>query len=301
MRTRLAAVAASLLLAAGCADGGTSTGEATPAPSPPDRASVSETATASPEQTRTTARPASPTAKPEPGTVPPKWLFKRPLPRTAEGFGEVRPTPPELRNRRFTLPDNVPMLPGTGFASRVVSPPPARVLARSTWKPGCPVGAGDLAWVRLTFHGFDGERHTGELLVNTDVSRDVVAVFRKLWRARFPLEQMRVTTLAEMDAPPTGDGNNTGAFVCRVKRGGSSYSEHAYGRAVDINPFHNPYVKGDLVLPELASAYRDRSRRAPGMVRAGGPVVRAFRSVGWEWGGAWQSLKDYQHFSRDGG
>jgi hypothetical protein len=301
MRTRLAAVAAALLLSAGCAEGGTSTDEASPTTTGTGSATATTSPRPTPGQTRTTARRSPPSATPKPGTVPPRWLFRRPLPLTAEGFGEIRPTPPELRNRRFTLPDNVAMLPGDGYASRVVSPPPARVLARSTWKPGCPVRAGDLAWVRVAFRGFDGERHTGELLVNTSVTEDVVRVFRRLWRAEFPLEQMRITTLEELDAHPTGDGNNTSAFVCRVVRGGSSFSQHAHGLAIDVNPFHNPYVKGDLVLPELASAYRDRSRDVPGIITADGPVVAAFRAVGWEWGGAWRTLKDYQHFSAEGG
>jgi len=299
MRLRVATAAVVLLVTA-CTDGGTTTDDANP-PSPSPSASEPDTASAlpTPDPTATTAD--RPTGRPEPGTTPPPWLFQRPLPLTADGFGEVRRTPKALRNRRFTLPDTVPMLPGSGFASRVASPPPSRVLARSTWKPGCPVGAGDLAWVRVAFRGFDGARHTGELLVNADVTDDVVTVFRQLWQAEFPLEQMRITTLAELDAPPTGDGNNTSAFVCRVVRGGSSYSQHAHGLAIDLNPFHNPYVKGDLVLPELASAYKDRSRRAPGMITADGPVTAAFRAVGWEWGGSWRTLKDYQHFSAEGG
>jgi hypothetical protein len=102
------------------------------------------------------------------------------------------------------------------------------------------------------------------------------------------------------DAPPTGDGNGTGGFVCRPTTGGSSYSQHAYGLAIDVNTFQNPYTKGSVVLPELASSYLDRGWVRPGMVVADGPVVDAFAAVGWEWGGAWSSLKDYQHFSRDG-
>ena len=94
------------------------------------------------------------------GTVAPAWLGTRVLPRTADGFGEVRSTPAALRDRRFTLPDALPELPGDGFASRVERAP-ARVLARSTWRPGCPVAARDLSWVRLTFWGFDDRRHTG--------------------------------------------------------------------------------------------------------------------------------------------
>ncbi|RNM12788.1 M15 family peptidase [Nocardioides pocheonensis] len=224
----------------------------------------------------------------------------RPLPVTADGFGEVQPTPPELRDRRFTLPDRLPELPGSGFASRITTPAPASVIARSTWAPGCPVPARRLSWVRLTFRGFDGARHTGELLVNRSAATGLVLVFHALYDARFPIEEMRIPTKPEQTAPPTGDGNDTAAFNCRVARGTTTFSEHAYGLAVDVNPFQNPYLKGDLVLPELAGAYRDRSWRRPGMIVPRGPVVRAFAAIGWGWGGNWHSLKDLQHFSANG-
>ncbi len=162
------------------------------------------------------------------------------------------------------------------------------------------MGRDDLAWVRLTFWGFDDARHTGELLVNRAVARDLVRVFRELYAERFPIEEMRITRRDEQTAPPTGDGNNTGAFNCRPTRGTSTFSQHAYGLAVDLNPFQNPYVKGDVVLPELASAYVDRDRVRPGMITADGVVVRAFTAIGWGWGGSWQNLVDYQHFSRNG-
>jgi len=221
--------------------------------------------------------------------------------RTASGFGVQRPTPRELRIRRFTLPDTVAMLPGRGFAARVIDPAPRAVIRRSTWQPGCPVHSGDLAWIRLTFRGFDGRRHTGELLVNGAVTRDVVRVFHQLWNHRFPIEQMVITGRAERDAKPTGDGNDTGSFNCRAVRGAKVFSQHAYGLAIDVNPFQNPYVKGALVLPELAGSYVRRSWHRPGMIAPDGPVVRAFRSIGWTWGGSWHSLKDLQHFSRSGG
>jgi hypothetical protein len=244
----------------------------------------------------------SPTSEPQasaPGTAPPAWLGQRVLPVRADGFGEIRSTPPALRIRRFTLPDTLPPLPGNGFLARV-TPVPPEVLARSTWEPGCPVDDSELTWVRLTFWGFDDRRHTGELLVNSTAADDVVAVFRTLYDARFPFEELRITRSDELDAPPTGDGNTTGAFVCRPAVGSTSYSQHAYGLAIDVNPFQNPYVKDDLVLPELASAYLDRERVRAGMVRPDDAVVRAFASVGWEWGGDWHSLKDYQHFSSNG-
>jgi hypothetical protein len=262
-------------------------------PSPSATASTSPSATAS----KTPRRPEL-SGRPIVGRAPPKWLGQRVLPRTADGFGEVRRTPKELVQRRFNLPDQQPPLPGKGFASRVTSPAPSKVIARSTWKQACPVAAADLAWVRLAFWGFDGRRHTGELLVNGSVADQIVTVFRQLYVARFPMEEMRITRRDELDAPPTGDGNNTGAFACRPATGASSYSQHAYGLAVDVNPFQNPYVNGDVVLPELASSYLEREWKRPGMIN--GQVVRAFDSIGWSWGGAWQSLKDYQHFSQNG-
>jgi hypothetical protein len=290
----VAVAVVALLVLTGC--GGdpvaVSTDPTTAAPAAPTTSASSPVATpsATPSATATVAL----------GTVPPPWLGTRELPVTADGFGEIQPTPPELRTRRFTLPDTVAALPGDGFASRVTTPAPADVLARSTWTAGCPVAARDLSWVRLTFHGFDGARHTGELLVNRSAAADLVQVFHDLYRARFPIEEMRITTKAEQTAPPTGDGNDTGAFNCRAARGTTTYSQHAYGLAVDVNPFQNPYLKGDLVLPELAGAYRDRSQHRPGMILPDGPVVRAFARIGWGWGGSWHSLKDLQHFSANG-
>lgn len=280
MNTPGAIVGAVLLLAglAGCAE------QPAPAPAP----------TVTPDATQ------SPAAPPEPGTTPPDWLFTRPLPiDPATGLGEVRPTPPELQNRRFTHESDVPPLPGTGFESRVERAP-ADVIARSTWEPSCPVGAGDLDWVRVTFRGFDGDRHTGELLVHRRVSADVVGVFRALWEADFPIEQMRITESRELELPPTGDGNNTAAFVCRSVTGGGGYSEHAYGLAIDVNPFQNPYRRGDVVIPELASAYLDRDDERPGMILPGDDVVTAFARIGWGWGGTWRSLTDPMHFSHNG-
>ena len=104
-----------------------------------------------------------------------------------------------------------------------------------------------------------------------------------------------------LNAPPTGDTNTTEAFACRPVRGSTAWSQHAYGLAVDVNPFQNPYHKGQVVLPELATAYLDRPPARPGMIQPGGPVVQAFTAIGWPWGGHYRSLKDYMHFSATGG
>ncbi|MEU0314888.1 M15 family metallopeptidase [Nocardioides sp. NPDC006273] len=287
MRARTYAGAAALLLALSAC------GEASEAGPSPTTSAPSTSVEPSPSGV-----PSSSSA-PEPGTVPPPWLGTRVLPEDAAGYGIAGGTPKELRNRTWTLPDVVPMLPGEGFAAEV-DVAPDDVIERSTWEPGCPVSRQELAWVRMRFWGFDGARHTGEMLINARVAEDVVGVFRRLYEARFPIEQMDITTKAALDAPPTGDGNGTGGFVCRPSVGQTSFSQHAYGLAIDLNPFQNPYVKGDRVIPELARWYLDRPREAPGMIHPDDVVVRAFAEIGWEWGGDWSSLKDYQHFSENG-
>ncbi len=173
------------------------------------------------------------------------------------------------------------------------------MLARSTWNESCPVEPDELAYLTMTFWGFDDRAHTGEMIVHADVGDDVIAVFERLFAARFPIEEMRVVTMAELGAPPTGDGNNTTAFVCRPVTGGSRFSEHAFGLAIDLNPFHNPYQKGEIVLPELATSYLERSDDRAGIVTENSVAVSAFDDIGWGWGGRWNSLKDYQHFSRN--
>jgi len=245
---------------------------------------------------------------PEGGTAAaarPAWLGTRPLAVAPDGFGERLPTPPELVDRRLVtprLPAPVPEPPPEDGSFRAtIDAVPDQVLERSTWRADCPVTRDELRYLTVTFIGFDGLAHTGELLVHADVAPAVAAVFAALHSTRFPLEEVRVIDAPELDLPPTGDGNVTSAFVCRPTVGGTRWSQHAYGRAIDLNPFHNPYVRGDLVLPELASAYRDRTDIRPGMVVAGDPVTAAFAAIGWGWGGDWTgAATDPMHFSATG-
>lgn len=249
-----------------------------------------------------TSPPSSPPPSGEARTAPPPPVWTvgaRPLPRRPDGFGQVLPTPPELAQRRLPTADRLAP-PRDGQFAATLGPVPAEVLARSTWQPACPVGADGLRYLTLSFWGFDDRPHTGELIVAAGVAENVRKVFERLYAARFPIEEMRVTAKPELDAAPTGDGNNTNGFVCRPARGQTRWSAHAKGLAVDVNPFANPYLRGDLVLPELASAYVDRRQRKPGMIHSGDAVVQAFGAIGWTWGGTWRSPKDLMHFSATG-
>lgn len=233
--------------------------------------------------------------------VRPAWLGTRILPLRDDGLGEIVPTPEELVDRRLPPPPSDLPAPASDGWHASIEPVPDEVAVRSTWHDGCPVTLDELAYVTLTYVGFDGRSHTGELLVHRDVAGDVVDVFMRLHDARFPLEEVRVIEAHELSLPPTGDGNVTTAFVCRQTVEGQRWSDHAYGLAIDVNPFHNPYARDDVVIPELASAYVDRDHHRPGMIRFDDVVVEAFASIGWGWGGDWSSAKDWMHFSASGG
>ena len=210
-------------------------------------------------------------------------------------------TPQVLRDRRLPTVDVLtPPKDGRFNATTSRITPAIRNRMGQTWSERCPVRLDQLRYLTVSFRGFDGRPHTGELVLASAVTADVVGVFRSLYAVSFPIEQMRLPTTADLTAPPTGDGSNTAAYVCRAARGQKRFSAHAYGTAIDINPFHNPHVKRDLVLPELASAYADRNWRRPGMVTPGSAAVRAFDRIGWTWGGTYRSSKDWMHFSLSG-
>jgi hypothetical protein len=173
---------------------------------------------------------------------------------------------------------------------------------RFSYRAGCPVGPAELRTLRLTHWGFDGRAHSGRIVVNRRVAADVVTVFRRLYAARFPIRRLRpVSAYRGSDAASTA-ADNTSGFNCRRAVGSAtgSWSMHAYGLAIDVNPVENPYVLGGRSLPPAGRRYLDRRRVRPGMAVEGGVLVEAFESVGWAWGGRWSGSPDYQHFSTTG-
>jgi hypothetical protein len=153
----------------------------------------------------------------------------------------------------------------------------------------------------MSYWGFDGEAHTGEMVVNAAVADDVLTIFRKLFERRFPIRRMELVNEFAGDDDRSMVADNTSAFNCRAATGHPGvWSEHSYGWAIDINPVENPYVSGSFVAPPSGREHLDRAEVTPGLVHDGDMVVRVFASLGWGWGGAWDSIKDFQHFSLTG-
>ena len=239
-------------------------------------ASGKPAAVGTPTPTATATQTASPTASPRPSATPTPT-------RT------VRPT-------RSATPSPTPSAtPAYRWSSRRVT---AADLPHS-WHAGCPVAPSQLRMLTLPYRDFGGARRTGELVVNARVVGDVVAVFRELYAAGFPIRSLRPVDVYGGDDNRSMAADNTSAFNCRDAVGGSGWSQHAYGLAVDVNPVENPYVYGGHVLPPAGSAYLDRGHHRRGMAYPGSAVNRAFARQGWSWGGRWSS-PDYQHFSTNG-
>ncbi|MGQ0670816.1 MAG: M15 family metallopeptidase [Actinomycetota bacterium] len=169
-----------------------------------------------------------------------------------------------------------------------------------SWHAGCPVPIRRLRLLTLDYWGFDGEAHRGRLIVRRRQAEPVLGVFHELFNDRFPIRRVRMIEPYGADDDLLGRKNVTSGFNCRLATGGSNWSQHAYGLAIDINPVQNPYVNGDVVLPARGRRFLDRSLDEPGMVHEDDVVVQAFVDIGWEWGGNWTSIKDYMHFSLTG-
>jgi len=234
---------------------------------------------------------------------------------TACGCGNHRPTTPTsaIKSSPVTQPvittaqharDRRPVRARAPFVFASKALPPsirARVVGVS-WREGCPLPLADLRYLRVGHWDFDGRRRVGELIVGADHVGAVREAFGALYRARFPIRRMRLVDDYGADDYASIEADNTSAFNCRQRTGGGGWSEHAYGRAIDLNPLENPYVSADGTTTHPRSRpFLERSSYRAGMARRDGTLVRAFSRAGWGWGGNWAPAKDLQHFSSTGG
>jgi D-alanyl-D-alanine carboxypeptidase len=216
----------------------------------------------------------------------------------------VAPLPPPATNSQGVAPTEASPNP-PGFDSSITRLRGAllREVRNKNWHPGCPVPLDQLRVLTVDYRGFDGAVHSGPLVLNRSVVEDVRGVFTRLYRAGFRIKHIALARRYKPNAHRFGDKRDvTASFNCRPATGDlGSISQHSYGWAIDINPIQNPYIGTDgQVLRRAAKPYTDRSIHAPGVIHAGGVVVRAFERIGWGWGGNWQTIKDYMHFSATG-
>lgn len=167
-----------------------------------------------------------------------------------------------------------------------------------SYKENNDISYNDLRYLKLGYYDFDGHPQQGEMIVHQKVANEVVAIFKDLYKAKYPIQQILLVDEFNGDDNLSMANNNTSAFNYRYKTNGTTLSNHAYGLAIDINPLQNPYVYKNSVLPEASKTFLDREYYQQGMILKDDICYTAFTSRGWSWGGDWQSLKDYQHFEK---
>lgn len=227
------------------------------------------------------------------------------------GSGTPRAIPPRATSAPTTSPvvtttsttQPTTTAPAPPAFTYTVSAVTAADLPRS-WHPGCPLGPAQLRMIHLTYWGFDSTAHTGAIVVSEAVTSEVVAIFQRLYDARFPIFEMVPVDAYGGDDNQAAAADDTSGFNCRyavTNPPSQNWSVHAFGEAIDVNDVQNPYVDGSTIIPPAGAAYLNRGDVRPGMAEPGGTLVEAFAAEGWYWGGRWNPGTDYQHFSKTGG
>lgn len=180
-----------------------------------------------------------------------------------------------------------------------------RITGISYPESGCTVPYEDLAYVGLLYFDFNGQSQNGELICNKAIAQDMVEIFYELYRNEYQIEHVRLIDEYGGDDTASMADNNTSCFNYRVVDGTTSLSNHAYGLAIDINPYYNPYVvfnkNGDgdtYISPPGSEIYADRSQDFAYKIDENDLCYRLFTEHGFTWGGNWNNTKDYQHFQK---
>ena len=150
---------------------------------------------------------------------------------------------------------------------------------------------------------FEGKTRQGLIICNHQIADDLRDIFAELYKAKYPIERIRpISDYADDDERSMRD-NNTSCYCYRPIAGSKKLSKHAQGLAIDINPLYNPCVRRKkdgtlLIQPATGKPYADRSARNPYQIKRGDLLHRLFLQHGFQWGGSWRTLKDYQHFEK---
>lgn len=176
----------------------------------------------------------------------------------------------------------------------------ARMLGKS-YPRGCPVPRAQLRYLRVLHVDIKGNVRLGEMVCNKAIATDVLAIFRELYNNKYPIESVRLIDDFDADDEASMRANNSSSFCYRKVKGCRKLSAHARGMAVDINTLYNPYYRRSrsghvTIQPKTGGRYLNRKDAFPYKIVRGDLAWRSFTSHGFKWGGAWRTVKDYQHF-----
>ncbi|MDE5980528.1 MAG: M15 family metallopeptidase [Bacteroidaceae bacterium] len=187
-----------------------------------------------------------------------------------------------------------------------IQPVPAEVrhrMAGKSYPQDCTVAWDELRYLRVMHRDAQGQSLQGELVCNRMIADDLLVIFRKLYDARYPIERITLIDEYEADDEASMRANNTSCFCYRKVAGSQRLSAHSRGLAVDINPLYNPCVRTrangtQVIQPATGKPYARRTSVVPYMIQQGDLLCQLMKQHGFQWGGMWRSVKDYQHFEK---
>ena len=203
---------------------------------------------------------------------------------------EPTPTPPPRRGTAEAIPDSV-----------------RASMQGKSMKSNASVTFDDLSYLTIPHYDFNYNVTTGHLVVAKSVAEEVLDIFAELYDAKYPIERMELIDKYNADDYTSIEYNNTSAFNYRVvSTGTGKLSNHAFGRAIDINPQQNPYVYSNGTgAHENAREFWKRDTSVwtrqvdrDACIAHNTDIYKIFKKYGWTWGGDWSPSKDYQHFEK---
>ena len=188
------------------------------------------------------------------------------------------------------------------FVSLQISDAIFKRMYKKSYKADCPIPRSELRYVKVLHYNLNHEICLGEIVCNQAIANDLLEIFKTLFKAKYPIERMVLIDHYNADDELSMQANNSSCFNFRRVSGSKKLSHHSTGRAIDINPKYNPMVKvrdGNILFsPKNAKSYMDRSANFPYKIDRNDLCYKEFRKRGFIWGGAWKSVKDYQHFEK---
>ncbi len=197
--------------------------------------------------------------------------------------------------------------PYRGFSCHPVSRHLMHRIKGISYRENEQISPAELRYLRIPYIDFNGETRTGEMICNHSIAIPLLDIFHALFEHRYPIERIQLVDDFQADDDLCCLKNNTSCFNYRTIAGTDTLSRHAFGMAVDVNPFFNPYVTyinkntDEMcvrISPPGSEPYADRERDFPHKIGPGDLCYELFISHGFTWGGDWTHCKDYQHFEK---
>lgn len=171
-----------------------------------------------------------------------------------------------------------------------------------SYKAGAAISRNDLCYLRIPHYDVEGKIHVGEMVCNKAIANELIDIFKQLFKAKYAIQQMRLVDEYDADDERSMTANNTSCFNYRAVNGSKVLSAHSRGMAIDINPLYNPCVRvrngKRIVEPTSGDKYSDRSKSFTYKIDTNDLAYKLFVQHGFKWGGAWRTVKDYQHFEK---